>query len=156
MAFGKHRGHGSIALLLMLSNLVFNQPVLTPRCLSCNVVLTSPIFFFCVDDMVRTGSIQILLQSIVDCLRAEFAIKDLGELWFFLGIDGIDVKRTSAGSIKKREPLLVSTSLSKDTPKTYLITLAWRVANQPQPQLMPRPSCLTGIRLTTPPPTCYE
>ena len=37
--------------------------------------------------MVLTGSCDALLQCIVDRLRAEFAIKDLGALRFFLGID---------------------------------------------------------------------
>ncbi|XP_066319594.1 uncharacterized mitochondrial protein AtMg00810-like [Miscanthus floridulus] len=37
--------------------------------------------------MVLTRSSNTLLQWIIDRLRAEFAIKDLGELRFFLGID---------------------------------------------------------------------
>jgi hypothetical protein len=44
--------------------------------------------------MVLTGSSSALLQRLIDRLRNEFAIKDLGELRFFLGID---VKRTTAG-----------------------------------------------------------
>jgi hypothetical protein len=40
-----------------------------------------------VDDIVITGSSQALLQQIVNPLRGEFAIKDLGELRYFLGID---------------------------------------------------------------------
>jgi hypothetical protein len=44
--------------------------------------------------MVLTGSNNALLQRIVDRLHAEFAIKDLGELRFFLGID---VKSTPTG-----------------------------------------------------------
>jgi hypothetical protein len=47
-----------------------------------------------VDDMVLTGSSQAVLQQIVDKLRAEFAIKDLGKLRFFLGIE---VRRTPTG-----------------------------------------------------------
>jgi histone deacetylase 1/2 len=47
-----------------------------------------------VDDIVLTGSSLDLLQRIVDHLRNEFAIRDMGELRFFLGID---VRRTSAG-----------------------------------------------------------
>jgi hypothetical protein len=39
-----------------------------------------------VDDMVLTGSSLALLHHIVQRLRAEFAVKDLGELRFFLGI----------------------------------------------------------------------
>ncbi|XP_066324475.1 uncharacterized mitochondrial protein AtMg00810-like [Miscanthus floridulus] len=46
------------------------------------------------DEMVLTGSSNAVLERIVDRLRAEFAIKDLGELHFFLGID---VKRTLTG-----------------------------------------------------------
>jgi len=44
--------------------------------------------------MVPTRSSQDLLQRIVARLRAEFAVKDLGKLRFFLGIE---VKRTAAG-----------------------------------------------------------
>ena len=40
------------------------------------------------------------MQHIVDCLRAVFAVKDLGELRFFLGID---VKRTAAGFYLSQE-----------------------------------------------------
>lgn len=40
-----------------------------------------------VDDIVLTGSSSSLLQHVVDRLRAEFAVKDMGELRFFLGID---------------------------------------------------------------------
>ena len=47
-----------------------------------------------VDDMVPTGSSPGLLQHIVQRLRAEFAVKDLGELSFFLGIV---VKRDAHG-----------------------------------------------------------
>jgi hypothetical protein len=44
-----------------------------------------------VDDIVLTGSSLALLQHVVDKLRAEFAVKDMGALRFFLGID---VQRT--------------------------------------------------------------
>jgi hypothetical protein len=47
-----------------------------------------------VDDIVLTGSNNMLLQDIVDRLRGEFAVKDMGELSFFLGID---VQRTKEG-----------------------------------------------------------
>jgi len=47
-----------------------------------------------VDDTVPTGSSQDLLQRVVARFRAEFAVKDLGKLRFFLGIE---VKRTAAG-----------------------------------------------------------
>ena len=47
-----------------------------------------------VDDMVLTDSTPGLLQHIVQRLRAEFAVKDLGELSFFLGIA---VKRDAHG-----------------------------------------------------------
>lgn len=40
-----------------------------------------------VDDIVLIGSNMSLLQQIVDRLRREFTVKDLGELSFFLGID---------------------------------------------------------------------
>lgn len=47
-----------------------------------------------VDDIILTGSSLTLLRSIVDKLRAEFAIQDMGPLSFFLGIN---VKRTKDG-----------------------------------------------------------
>jgi hypothetical protein len=45
-----------------------------------------------VDDIVLTGSSAHLLQHVIDQLRAEFAVKDMGDLHFFLGID---VKQTA-------------------------------------------------------------
>jgi hypothetical protein len=56
--------------------------------------MTLPISLLYVDDIVLTGSSPTLLNNIVAHLRAEFAVKDMGELRFFLGID---IKRTSAG-----------------------------------------------------------
>jgi histone deacetylase 1/2 len=53
-----------------------------------------------VDDIVLTGSSTGLLQHVVDRLRAEFAVKDMGELWFFLDID---VKRTADGFYLSQE-----------------------------------------------------
>jgi hypothetical protein len=53
-----------------------------------------------VDDIVLTGSSPVLLNNIVAHLRAEFAVKDMGELRFFLGID---IKRTSAGFFLSQE-----------------------------------------------------
>jgi hypothetical protein len=53
-----------------------------------------------VDDIVLTGSSSSLLQHIVDRLRAEFAVKDMGPLRFFLGID---VKRTKDGFYLSQE-----------------------------------------------------
>jgi len=47
-----------------------------------------------VDDMVLTASSSTLLQRIVTDLRSEFAVKDMGDLRFFLGID---VQRTVDG-----------------------------------------------------------
>ncbi|XP_066333358.1 uncharacterized mitochondrial protein AtMg00810-like [Miscanthus floridulus] len=47
-----------------------------------------------VDDIVITGSSAALIQNIVNKLRAEFAVKDMGDLRFFLGID---VRRSKEG-----------------------------------------------------------
>lgn len=47
-----------------------------------------------VDDIVLTSSSSMLLHQLLSQLQAEFAIKDLGDLHFFLGID---VKRTTDG-----------------------------------------------------------
>ena len=40
-----------------------------------------------VEDIILTGSSLTLLQHVINRLRAKFAIKDMGELWFFLSID---------------------------------------------------------------------
>jgi hypothetical protein len=53
-----------------------------------------------VDDIVITGSSPGLLQHFVDRLRNEFAVKDMGALRFFLGID---VRRTKAGFYLSQE-----------------------------------------------------
>jgi hypothetical protein len=53
-----------------------------------------------VDDIVLTGSSPRLLQHVVDSLCAEFAVKDMGELHFFLGID---VKHTANGFFLSQE-----------------------------------------------------
>lgn len=47
-----------------------------------------------VDDMVITASSSSLLQCVVNELRADFAVKDMGDLRFFLGIN---VQRTDSG-----------------------------------------------------------
>jgi histone deacetylase 1/2 len=52
------------------------------------------------DDIVLTGSSPKLLADIVAHLRAEFAVKDMGELRFFLGIN---VKRTPEGFFLSQE-----------------------------------------------------
>jgi hypothetical protein len=40
-----------------------------------------------VDDIILTASTPVLLQQLTDRLRAEFALKDLGPLHYFLGIE---------------------------------------------------------------------
>jgi histone deacetylase 1/2 len=55
---------------------------------------------FYVDNIVLTGSSAGLLQLIVDRLRTEFAIKDLGKLRFFLDIN---IKRTKDGFYLSQE-----------------------------------------------------
>jgi histone deacetylase 1/2 len=47
-----------------------------------------------VDDIVLTGSSSTLLANVVNRLRSEFAVRDMGALSFFLGID---VSRTKYG-----------------------------------------------------------
>jgi hypothetical protein len=58
------------------------------------MAMTSPTSSLYVDDMVLPSSSPALLQHIVQRLRTEFSIKDLGELRFFLGIA---VKRDAHG-----------------------------------------------------------
>jgi hypothetical protein len=53
-----------------------------------------------VDDIVITGSCPGLLQHFIDRLLSEFAVKDMGALRFFLGID---VRRTKAGFYLSQE-----------------------------------------------------
>jgi hypothetical protein len=52
-----------------------------------SLFVLQPYLLLYVDDMVLIGCSLAVLQHIVDRLRADFAIKDLGELHFFLGID---------------------------------------------------------------------
>jgi len=47
-----------------------------------------------VDDMVLSASSEALLQDIVTRLRSEFAVKDMGPLHYF---PGIDVQRRDNG-----------------------------------------------------------
>jgi hypothetical protein len=47
-----------------------------------------------VDDIILTGSSSSLLHSFIRVLSQQFAMKDLGELHYFLGIEA---KRTSTG-----------------------------------------------------------
>jgi hypothetical protein len=54
---------------------------------------TLPIFSY-VNDIVLTSYSNALLSTTVDHLRAEFAVRDMGTLSFFLGID---IKRTKDG-----------------------------------------------------------
>lgn len=53
-----------------------------------------------VDDIVITGSSDALLQHVINRLRDEFAVKDLGALRFFLSID---VMRTNDGFYLSQE-----------------------------------------------------
>jgi hypothetical protein len=53
-----------------------------------------------VDDMVLTASTPALLRSIIDRLSAEFKMKDLGPLSFFLGVT---VRRTASGFFLSQE-----------------------------------------------------
>jgi len=63
-----------------------------------------------VDDIVLTGSSSALLRFIIDRLHAEFTVKDMGELRFFLGIDE---KSTCDGFYlsQERTPRTSSTAL---------------------------------------------
>ncbi|XP_039780498.1 uncharacterized mitochondrial protein AtMg00810-like [Panicum virgatum] len=47
-----------------------------------------------VDDMIITDSSSALLQRIIAELQAEFALKDMGNLHFFLGVE---VTRSASG-----------------------------------------------------------
>ena len=42
-----------------------------------------------VDDMIITGSNQLMLHTLINCLAQEFSVKDLGDLHYFLGIEVI-------------------------------------------------------------------
>lgn len=49
-----------------------------------------------VDDIIITGSSSQLISTLIQQLNAIFALKDLGDLDYFLGIE---VKRTAVGSL---------------------------------------------------------
>jgi hypothetical protein len=42
-----------------------------------------------VDDMIITGSNQLMLRTLINCLAQEFSMKDLSDLHYFLGIEVI-------------------------------------------------------------------
>lgn len=54
------------------------------------------VFFAYVDDIVMTGSDQDLVPEVMDAMGKEFALKELGDLGYFLGIH---VKRTKGDYI---------------------------------------------------------
>jgi hypothetical protein len=43
-----------------------------------------------VDDIILTASSSALLPQLIDRLHAEFALKDLGQLHYFLGLEVVD------------------------------------------------------------------
>lgn len=47
----------------------------------------TPILLFYMDDIIITGSSVSLLDSLINTLRSEFAMKDLGNLHYFLGVE---------------------------------------------------------------------
>jgi hypothetical protein len=53
-----------------------------------------------VDDMILTASSQRFLQATVAKLKSEFAVKDMGSLKFFLGVD---IRRSPSGFFLSQE-----------------------------------------------------
>lgn len=73
-----------------------------------------------VDDIIITGSDSSIIVNFVDQLNAEFALKDMGDLNYFLGVE---VTRSSSGSLhlcqtKYIRDLLARSSLSNAKPIT--------------------------------------
>ncbi|KAG8480057.1 hypothetical protein CXB51_025173 [Gossypium anomalum] len=71
-----------------------------------------------VDDIIITGSDSSVIAKFVDQLNAEFALKDMGDLHYFLGVE---VTRSSSGSLhlcqtKYIRDLLARSSLSNAKP----------------------------------------
>lgn len=109
------------------------------------------------------GSSPALLQHIVDCLRAEFAVKDMGSLRFFLGID---VKRTKDGFYLSQEryaedildcartmnckpaatPIDIKNKLSADGPPTDDVTSYRSLAGALQFLTMTRPDIAFAVQ----------
>jgi hypothetical protein len=95
----KHRARGSPASPTSLSRSTSGRHNLIRRCSCCGGADIVYLLLY-VDDIILTGSSTSLLQHIVDRLRAKFAVKDMGEFRFFLGID---VKRTADGFYLSQE-----------------------------------------------------
>lgn len=79
-------------------------------------------FLVYVDDLVLTGNNVAALSSLVCSLSSKFALKDLGDLHFFLGNE---VARTSNGlfmsQCKYIQDLLMSTDMLDAKPLTTLV-----------------------------------
>lgn len=63
-----------------------------------------------VDDIIITGTSLSLIQSLIEKLHAEFALKQLGELDYFLGIQ---VKRLPSGSLLLTQTKYISDLIEK-------------------------------------------
>ena len=86
MALNKLLVRGIINLLYTLPLLAFGVANLTPLYSCFIVVMRQYIFFLYVDDIILTTSSQALVAKVISCLSAEFAMTDLGQLSYFLGI----------------------------------------------------------------------
>jgi hypothetical protein len=74
--------------------------------------------------MILAVSSTSLLCVIISCLRSEFAVKDMGTLGFFLGVD-IGVPRL-ASSFPRKNMLRISSSAPVwEIPRLHLLQLTW-------------------------------
>lgn len=83
-----------------------------------------------VDDIILTGSCSSLIQSLINVLNTEFAMKDLGNLHYFLGIEA---KRTPQGlhlsqskyvlSLLSRATMLEAKPCSTPVPTSFKLSL---------------------------------
>ncbi|KAJ0970933.1 hypothetical protein J5N97_018892 [Dioscorea zingiberensis] len=91
-----------------------------------------------VDDIIITGSSDQAVNQLLQKLQAEFAIKDLGELHYFLGIE---VKKTSTGIVltqsKYTSELLKKMNMEKCKPVTAPMTVTEKLSRTEGEPLSP-------------------
>lgn len=68
-----------------------------------------------VDDIIVTSSLDHAVEKLIQSLHAEFAIKDLGDLHYFLGIE----RKKSEGEVTLSQARYILELLSRVTMKNY-------------------------------------
>ena len=84
-------GLGFINLVVFASHMVWFVATLIHPCLSIAIKTITMIFLFYVDDIILSGSCPSILHNFISLLSHKFAMKDLGDLSYFLGIQVVQM-----------------------------------------------------------------